>query len=291
MNRKTLGAGAALIGILAVGAVSVAGMSNLSAYNDQVSAAQEAALAADAARVTRIWENTAEHRAAYETVRLAIYDDAYADHEAAIADAEASVAAASGKVDASASAAVITEASLIGTPAQMHERARVLAAEAQTVREAVAAYDAEQARLAEEARLAAEAAAAAAEPEPEYYEASGGGSSGGGGGGGRGVDHVEYVAGYGGTGLIDACVGSVMYDYGWKVGLAEHWSCGGSDFPQWAGAIVEIPGYGIYEVQGIWAVLDINVDDTGDVPGGFTYQTCLGGNTSTMSFIGLVQIG
>lgn len=272
---------ALLVGVFALAVVATTGLTMVEAQQRHDT---EAALAADALNLTTNYRFRTEHRAATEAVRDAFYADAWTDHTAAQAAAQAALTAASGKVDTTASAQVITDASLIGDRARLTENTRLLAAEAQTVTDAVAAYDAEQARLAEE-RAAAERVTGRRAP----VSADDSGSQGS--GGGSGVDHVEYVAGWGGQGLIDACVGSVFFDgYGGQ-GIVEHWSCGGSEFPQWPGAIVEIPGYGIYEVQGILTILDASVNDTSDLPGGFFYQTCLGGSTSTMAFIGLSQVG
>lgn len=285
-------AGVSLLSVAAVVAVAIPSVVNL------VSRAEEREAHAQA-YTSYVAEATIEHELkidAHRTVRLAHYSEAYDAHAAAVADAQAAVASALGKVDTTTSQTAIADASLIGTPAEMAERTRALAVAASDIRSAVSAYDAEQARLAAEAAAAAERAAAEQQAAEESY--SGGsddsydapGSSGGGGGG---VDHIEYVAGYGGQSLIDACVGSVMWDfsyYGGGYGLAEHWSCGGSSFPQWAGAIVEIPGYGTYRVDGVLGGFNNSDPSTYWAPSQFFYQTCQGGNPNNSIFIGLTQI-
>lgn len=183
------------------------------------------------------------------------------------------------------------------------------------VNAAVDAWNAEQARIAAEkaaaeaaARAAAEAAAAAAAAQQSSYSAprssgggggssSGGSSSGGGGGGGGGVNHDEGVWAYGFQAEIDACNGSVNVTarYG-TTAIAEHWSCGGRNFPTWGGATVRVHGAGldgIYRVEGIVARLNVNTNTTADIPHGYDliYQTCWNGNSSDMTLIGMTRIG
>lgn len=91
-------------------------------------------------------------------------------------------------------------------------------------------------------------------------------------------------------GLVDACSGPV-----WWTGnlLAEHWHCGGSSFPQNAGAIVNVAGVGTYRVIGLVGVVNGHTATTMDVPGGYDliYQTCLNDNPGTTGFIALELIG
>jgi hypothetical protein len=94
---------------------------------------------------------------------------------------------------------------------------------------------------------------------------------------------------------LDECVGSVdvTAQYGVPT-IAEHWSCGGRNFPDDAGTIITLTGVhaGSYRVEGIAKMLNANRDSTEDLPQGFDllYQTCQNGQSSTMSFTGLTRI-
>lgn len=94
---------------------------------------------------------------------------------------------------------------------------------------------------------------------------------------------------------LDECVGSVdvTAQYGVPT-IAEHWSCGGRNFPDDAGTIITLTGVhaGSYRVEGIAKMLNANRDSTSDLPQGFDllYQTCQNGQSSTMSFTGLTRI-
>ncbi|WP_350348904.1 hypothetical protein ABIQ69_02905 [Agromyces sp. G08B096] len=262
-----------------------------------VDASAEASASSASAAVARIERETHANAAEF---RVAAVQRAAEDAlSSAVADAEAAVAEASAKVDASELANALprlraTDAS----PTELRAAAGELAEIAARLRAAIAAYDAEQQRLAAEAAAAeaARAAEAAADDAASDGDSPWSGPSGGAGGipaGGTGVDHVEYVYGWGDQSAVDACAGSVFFDVYGGAGLAEHWHCGGSEFPTWAGAIIEIPGYGLYRSEGIAAVLDAYVNTTEDLPTGFDlfYQTCLGGDTSRLAIIGLTRIG
>ncbi|PZQ91480.1 MAG: hypothetical protein DI534_00360 [Leifsonia xyli] len=159
------------------------------------------------------------------------------------------------------------------------------------VTESVDAWTAEQARLAaeEEARRAAERAAAS---RPGVARAAApAGATGG-------LAVIESIWTSGGQAEIDACRGSVdMPDIASYLGggfyAAEHWRCGGS---AWggvgAGAIVQFPGYGVYQVVGRVGGLVYGVDASA-VPAGYDgyYQTCIGGSSSNMTVWLLSRVG
>jgi hypothetical protein len=95
---------------------------------------------------------------------------------------------------------------------------------------------------------------------------------------------------------LDECQGSVdvTAHYLNIPTIAEHWSCGGKNFPTTAGTLITLTGEhtGTYEVQGIVAMLSVHRDDAHDLPRGYDllYQTCQNGYSSTMSFIGLTKV-
>jgi len=182
-----------------------------------------------------------------------------------------------------------------------------LAAATQAVTDAVAAWQAEQERLAAEeaarvaaaeaARVAAESAAAE-EAARETAAAGGGGSAGGASAsptaaGAATLDKHVWTSGF--QNEIDACNGAVDVTarYGVAV-IAEHWSCGGSGFPA-SGSVISLTGIrsGSYLVGGVAAVLNAHTQGTSDVPRGYDllYQTCINGSDSAMSFTVLTRVG
>ncbi|MFT4283256.1 MAG: hypothetical protein QM598_00305 [Protaetiibacter sp.] len=156
------------------------------------------------------------------------------------------------------------------------------------VTDAVAAWEAEQARIAAE-QEAARAAAAAARTRV---------AAGGGRAPVSGVAHVEGIWTSGGQAEIDACRGSVNVPgiagyLGASFYAAEHWSCGGSAWGRiGAGAMVQFPGYGTYRVAGVVSGLAYG-SDASVVPGGYAgyYQTCIGGSGSNMAVWLLERVG
>jgi hypothetical protein len=95
---------------------------------------------------------------------------------------------------------------------------------------------------------------------------------------------------------VNACRGGVDMTarYGMRI-VGEHWSCGGSSFPTYAGAIVTFTGLdaGTYQVIGTVAVLDAYTAHTYQVPHNYEmlFQTCRGGNSVYTEFIALEKIG
>jgi hypothetical protein len=95
---------------------------------------------------------------------------------------------------------------------------------------------------------------------------------------------------------VNACRGGVDMTarYGMRI-VGEHWSCGGSSFPTYAGAIVRFTGLdaGTYRVIGMVATLDAYTAHTSQVPHNYAmlYQTCRGGNSHYTEFIALQPIG
>ncbi|MGO4103406.1 hypothetical protein AB4Y63_05590 [Leifsonia sp. YAF41] len=94
---------------------------------------------------------------------------------------------------------------------------------------------------------------------------------------------------------LDACRGSVDVTARYGVAtIAEHWSCGGRDFPDEAGTLIELTGLhaGTYRVEGIKAMLNQATATTADLPTGYDllYQTCQNGQSSTMSMTALTKV-
>jgi hypothetical protein len=95
---------------------------------------------------------------------------------------------------------------------------------------------------------------------------------------------------------LDQCIGSVdvTAHYEGVPTIAEHWSCGGKDFPDDAGTIITLTGVhaGTYRVDGIVAMLSSSRHSTADVPRGhdLLYQTCQNGQSATMSFTALTHL-
>ncbi len=77
--------------------------------------------------------------------------------------------------------------------------------------------------------------------------------------------------------------------------IAEHWSCGGKDFPDDAGTVIRLTGVheGVYRVEGIVRMLDQDAATTDDLPRGYDllYQTCQNSQSSTMSITALTRLG
>ena len=95
---------------------------------------------------------------------------------------------------------------------------------------------------------------------------------------------------------LDECIGSVdvTAHYQDVPTIAEHWSCGGKDFPDDAGTVITLTGVhaGTYRVDGIVVMLNADRDSTADIPRGYDllYQTCQNGQSATMSFTALTKI-
>jgi len=95
---------------------------------------------------------------------------------------------------------------------------------------------------------------------------------------------------------LDQCIGSVdvTAHYDGVPTIAEHWSCGGKDFPDDAGTLITLTGVhsGTYRVEGIVAMLNADRDSTADLPRGYDllYQTCQNGYSGTMSFTALTKL-
>ncbi|KFF59013.1 hypothetical protein JF66_14310 [Cryobacterium sp. MLB-32] len=108
------------------------------------------------------------------------------------------------------------------------------------------------------------------------------------------TNHVQAV---GWIPELDQCLGSVdiTSHYGGIPAIAEHWSCGGKNFPDDAGTVIALTGVhsGIYRVDGIVAMLNSSRNSVGDLPRGhdLLYQTCQNGQGATMSFTALTKIG
>lgn len=108
----------------------------------------------------------------------------------------------------------------------------------------------------------------------------------------RYTNHV-WTAGW--VAELDACRGSVDLSAQYGIGaIAEHWSCGGKDFPDDPGTIITLSGVhaGTYRVEGIVKMLDQRTATTSDLPRGYdlVYQTCQNGQPSTMSITALTRL-
>ncbi|MGR0219893.1 hypothetical protein [Agromyces sp. ZXT2-6] len=96
---------------------------------------------------------------------------------------------------------------------------------------------------------------------------------------------------------LDACKGSVDLTarYDDVPTIAEHWSCGGKDFPDDPGTVIRLTGVheGVYRVEGIVKMLDQDTATSNDLPRGYDliYQTCQNGQSSSMSITALTKIG
>jgi len=108
--------------------------------------------------------------------------------------------------------------------------------------------------------------------------------------------HTINVWTYGFQDQVNACRGGVDMTarYGMRI-VGEHWSCGVSSFPTYAGAIVRFTGIdaGAYRVLGTVATLDAYTAKVSQVPHGYAmlYQTCRGGDSHYTEFIALQPVG
>ncbi|MCU1407050.1 MAG: hypothetical protein JWQ43_3353 [Glaciihabitans sp.] len=95
---------------------------------------------------------------------------------------------------------------------------------------------------------------------------------------------------------LDACAGSVdiTAHYADVPTIAEHWSCGGKNFPTEAGTIITLTGdrAGTYRVDGKVKTVNQHVATVADVPRGhdLLYQTCDNGQSTTMFFVALTKL-
>lgn len=94
---------------------------------------------------------------------------------------------------------------------------------------------------------------------------------------------------------LDACQGSVDVSAHYGISaIAEHWSCGGKNFPDEPGTIIALTGVhaGTYRVEGIVKMLDQSTATTADLPRGYdlVYQTCQNGQSATMSITALTRL-
>lgn len=111
------------------------------------------------------------------------------------------------------------------------------------------------------------------------------------------ADYENHVWASGWYPELDACKGSVDLTarYDDVPTIAEHWSCGGKDFPDDAGTIIRLTGVheGVYRVEGIVKMVDQDTATSNDLPRGYDllYQTCQNGQSSTMSFTALTKVG
>ncbi|KGJ71850.1 hypothetical protein GY21_19375 [Cryobacterium roopkundense] len=113
----------------------------------------------------------------------------------------------------------------------------------------------------------------------------------------RSTLYTNHVQAVGWIPELDQCLGSVdiTAHYAGVAAIAEHWSCGGKNFPDDAGTVIALTGVhsGIYRVDGIVAMLNSSRNGVGDLPRGhdLLYQTCQNGQGATMSFTALTKIG
>jgi hypothetical protein len=107
--------------------------------------------------------------------------------------------------------------------------------------------------------------------------------------------YTNHVHAAGWTPELDECKGSVDLSarYG-TAAIAEHWSCGGKNFPDEPGTIITLTGVreGTYRVEGIVKMVNQHVATIADIPHGYDliYQTCQNGQSSTMSLTALTKL-
>lgn len=160
-----------------------------------------------------------------------------------------------------------------------------LDAEIGAVQEAVAAWTAEQERLAAE-EAARQAAAAAGR---QTHSPSGSASL------------TENIWTSGGQAEVDACRGSVNWlpataYTGGDFYAMEHWGCGGSAWKNvGVGSRITVTGTanGLYEVVGTVGGLVYGSTDLGAVPQGYDgyFQTCFGGSNKNMTVFLMTRVG
>jgi len=244
-------------------------------------AAKLSTLEAAVASAQSAWESS-DDRVLDEAARTKL-QTAITDAQQAVEEVRTGVVWPGTALETAAAAAAATIADAKAT----------LASGVTDVDDAVAAWEAEQARLAAEAEAARRAAAAAATAAaaraaaPRHSAVAGGAGM-----------HLESIWTSGGQAQLDACRGAVNVSpvasyLGAGFYAAEHWSCGGS---AWGGigtgALVEFAGYGTYQVAGRIGGLSYGVDAS-VLPGGYAgyYQTCVGGSSSNMTVWLLTRVG
>lgn len=276
----------------------VAGALSFAGYTDH--RWREALRADEAAHAYSAYVETASaeqqlHESAVRAYQTGRYLDAKAAHDAAVADASATLTNATGKVDTTTLTISLPVLSLQGDTEYLKDTTAKLIDQTAALQASVDAWQAEQDRIAAE-KAAAEEAARQAAAEQSYSDSSDDYSepSAPAPESSSGVDATVYVYGWGWQDAIDACAGAVWYNGYGGAGLAEHWQCGGSSFPDWPGAIIDIPGVGLYESVGVIAMMDSTVLTSEDAPYGYAdlfYQTCYGGDPHSTVFYGLNRIG
>ena len=96
---------------------------------------------------------------------------------------------------------------------------------------------------------------------------------------------------------VDACKGPVDVTAAYQgiPVIAEHWGCGGNNFPRTEGAIVTLTGIhaGSWRIGAVAATLNKQTQTTRDLPWGndLMYQTCFDGSDTTMTFTVLTRVG
>jgi hypothetical protein len=107
--------------------------------------------------------------------------------------------------------------------------------------------------------------------------------------------HSVYVWTSGFQAQVNACRGGVDLTAAYHTRtVGEHWSCGGSSFPESAGALVTFTGLdaGTYRVIGVVATLNAYVAHTRNIPHGYAmlFQTCRAGDSHYTIFIALARV-
>jgi hypothetical protein len=107
--------------------------------------------------------------------------------------------------------------------------------------------------------------------------------------------HSVHVWTAGFQAQVNACRGGVDLTGAYHTRtVGEHWSCGGSSFPESAGSLVTFTGLdaGTYRVIGVVATLNAYVAHTSNIPHGYEmlFQTCRGGNSRYTIFIALARV-
>jgi hypothetical protein len=267
---------AAVVAFVSVGASRAAAQSAFDAqYAEFLStkaAAGEVFDSADAAvEAAKTTLATSAGKVLVEDSRVAL-DTAITSAEARVASARALVDAADDDAEATAAA----EASLLDTGSSLRDGTVTLASFTITsVSDATTVADELAGPVAD-----VTAAMAAWQAEQDRIIAS------------RYTNHVHAV---GWIPELDACKGSVdlSAQYG-TAAIAEHWSCGGKNFPDEPGTIITLTGEraGTYRVDGIVMMLNQRTATIADIPHGYDliYQTCQNGQPSSMSLTALTKL-
>lgn len=199
-------------------------------------------------------------------------------------------------------AALVETANAAESVGDIRNTTEALSAEIERAEASFKEWEQEQERIAAAQEKAA-AEAAARQTASSASDSSSQSSSGSGSGSSTSstptttatATYTEYVAYVGWQDEIDACQGSVLLSRISTRVVAEHWSCGGSNFPRTTGAIVTFTGQvsGTYRVVGMSKAYQYGNNKESGLPKGYDlmFQTCLYGDAQNTRYILLEKIG